>query len=183
MLIVKSFFKNHINERKFKIFYKSLFLVLIAFCIFLDQIGGIGSKRGLVNQGIQRQTQALSFLHDMNLSIPGHCGIFQLPVVPFPENPPVNKLADYEQLLPSTLDTEKMWSYGAMKNTSDSAFLRQASKLSVANLIPFLKTAGFCGIQYDRRGYVNNSLERELQSHLGHPTAVGFQNNWLAFKL
>ena len=46
------------------------------------------------------------------------CSIFQLPVVPFPEQAPTLAMTDYDQLRPYVVSSGLRWSYGAMRGTA-----------------------------------------------------------------
>jgi hypothetical protein len=96
--------------------------------------------------------------------------IFQLPYVPYPENPPVYGMTDYDHLRGYLHSDSLRWSYGGVKG-GDTEW--QPALLE--NATPFVLTAiaavGFKGLYIDRAGYSDRakSLEVQLQQLLGAP--------------
>jgi phosphoglycerol transferase len=77
--------------------------------------------------------------------------IFQLPIVPFPENPPVVNMTDYEHLRGYFHSSTLQWSYGGIKGRAGAwqNSLPTDPKLLVAKL----RSLGFQAIWIDRNGY------------------------------
>jgi phosphoglycerol transferase len=94
--------------------------------------------------------------------------IFQLPYVPFPENPPVNRMGDYELLRGYFHSDNLRWSYGAMKGRYGDLWLRDVTNKPTEEMIKTLCFAGFSGIYIDRFGYEDDgySIQNELSSIL-----------------
>lgn len=94
--------------------------------------------------------------------------VFQLPYVPWPENPPVNRMTDYE-LYRGYLHSESLrWSYGAMKGRESDQWLENVSSKNTEDMLRIISIAGFSGVYVDRFGYEDNgaSIENELNSIL-----------------
>jgi phosphoglycerol transferase len=80
--------------------------------------------------------------------------IFQLPIVPFPENPPVVNMADYEHLRGHFHSSTLRWSYGCVKGRSGDwqSSLPTDTKLLIAKL----RILRFQAVWVDRKGYEDN---------------------------
>jgi len=125
--------------------------------------------------------------------------IMQLPYVPFPENPPVGGMSDYDHLRPYVHGGGLRWTYGAMKGramdwqqrffgvTTDSVsggLVRgpvdngRPAEENLAKLI----AAGIDGVYVDRAGYGGGvgAAEGELQGIVGQPPIVS-PNGRMAF--
>src|SRR5690606_2073640 len=81
--------------------------------------------------------------------------VLQLPYVPFPENPPVHELADYEHLRAYIASEDTQWSYGASKGRQPEDWAATTNELPTAELVAGAAAAGFEGIYVDRRGYAD----------------------------
>ena len=162
-----------------------IFVALFAF-IYVDQIPLAGSGRPQVDVGIARTSAARDYVSKLNGAIPGHCGVLELPYVPFPEHAPVVNLSDYELIFPALVDSQKGWSYGAMKTPPADVIqvrLDQLGKKSIPQMAAAAKKLGFCAIHLDRRGFSDKTVELALINTLGNPVVTGFSENWIAFKL
>ena len=108
------------------------------------------------------------FINQIEASVPAGAMIFQLPYVPFPEHPRVNKMADYDHLRGYLHSKNLRWSYGAIKNRDTDLALRQLASVPPTELVLKLVATGFSGIYVDRYGYEDNgaALESELSKVL-----------------
>jgi phosphoglycerol transferase len=109
------------------------------------------------------------FVHAIDSSLPDGAMVFQLPYVPFPEHPPVNKMVDYDHLRGYLHSPDLRWSYGTMKNRAGDRWLKQIAALPVDQLVQSLAFAGFNGIYLDRNGYSDGeaaALETQLRGLL-----------------
>ena len=71
------------------------------------------------NEALRSQTQldaymAQSAVYDLEKELAAGA-ILQLPMVPFPESPPVNDMTDYAHFLPTLYTTNYSWSYGNVR--------------------------------------------------------------------
>jgi hypothetical protein len=93
---------------------------------------------------------------------------------------------DYEHFLVAMTNSDKEWSYGAVKETQASAWAaRLSDDLTPADLAP-LAEVGFCGVHVDRRGYLLGdkapALVR-LRALLGQPVATGAGGRWQFYRI
>jgi len=114
------------------------------------------------------------FIADIEKQVPKGSTIYQLPYVAFPEVPPVNHLAAYDQAR-GYLDSKTLrWSWGAMKGRSGDLFFRELAKEPIEQQIATARRLCFSGVYLDRRGYADEgaAIEAQLQRILGKPPAL-----------
>jgi phosphoglycerol transferase len=163
-------------------FYVLLSVVTAA--AILDQ-----TTRGYVPQYEQTKAEFLSdaaFMGTVETSLPQGAMVFQLPYVPFPENPPVNKMVDYDHLRGYLQSRKLRWSYGAMKNRPGDLWEREIAALPIGEMMQSLALAGFSGVYVDRKGYTEDetaAIEAQLRETLQIGPVVSENGRLLFFKL
>ncbi len=147
------------------VFYVALGLLLVA--ALLDQ-----SSRDYVPPYAQLKSEFQSdrdLISAMDFSLPPNAMILQLPYVPFPEHPQVEKMVDYDHLRGYLQSHDLRWSYGAIKNRAGDLWLKEIAAQPVAQMCESLAFAGFSGVYLDRNGYNANEaarMEAELRDVL-----------------
>ena len=139
--------------------------------------------------GAQISQVARDYTTAIDEQIPQNCGVLQLPHQVYPENGPLADLNDYEHFWTSIVDSNKSWSYGAVKNTDAGAWLSALPEVPNTEEVDLLAQAGFCGIHLDTRAFVAPAAERivtGLTSRYGPPTVTAATKadtpaNWLFF--
>jgi hypothetical protein len=112
------------------------------------------------------------------------CSVFQLPVVPFPEQTPTLGMTDYDQLRPYVVSSGLRWSYGAMRGTSAADWQLTLPPVGDRALADDLAAAGFCAAEVDTRGLSQpSSTVAGLTSTLGSPIATTADGVLVAFDL
>jgi hypothetical protein len=109
------------------------------------------------------------------------CAIFNLPVLPYPEE----SLVGREQFLTLGLASDHLrWSFGGMKGTSRADWQLGLSTTDAQRLVDDLATMGYCGV------VVHSSLSRQLPALasglppvLGAPVAVSAGDEFTAYDL
>lgn len=97
---------------------------------------------------------------------PDGTAVFQLPVVPFPEQPPPGKMFDYDHLRAyvHTDDDHLRWSYGAIKGRPDGDWQRIVrDELGAVDSLPALIGAGFTGLWVDTFGYDDGGVQVRIE--------------------
>ena len=126
-----------------------------------------------------------AFVEEIQSLLPHGSAVFELPYVPFPENPPVDRMTDYDEgrgYIQTT--TGLRWSYGAMKGRA-ADWESQTTSLPIQTLLDGVVAAGFSGVWIDRYGYTDNavSLASEIQTVLGSPPIGSLNGRFLFFDL
>ena len=87
--------------------------------------------------------------------MPDGAAIFQLPVVPFPETPPVGGMLDYDLYRGYIHDDGSLrWSYGGVKGRPDADWqLPLRDGLDPVTALPGLLGMGYDGLWVDTFGY------------------------------
>lgn len=125
------------------------------------------------------------FVKRIESSVPEGSMIFQLPYIPFPENPPVNKMGDYELFRGYLHSKSLRWSYGAMKGREGDAWQKQVSSLSVEAMLSRIAAKGFNGVYIDRYGYKDNGkeIEKQIKGVLKTESIVSNNGRLVFFKI
>lgn len=105
------------------------------------------------------------FVAKVEASVPPDSMIFQLPHVPFPENPPVGEMSDYEHLKAYLHSKTLRWSYGAVRGREADVWQLEVSGLPAAELVAAVKSRGFKGVWVNRFG--GETMEQQIQAVLG----------------
>jgi hypothetical protein len=113
------------------------------------------------------------------------CSVFQLPVMPFPENPPLYDMASYAHLRPYLASSSLRWSSGGFRGTSLSDWQLALPQKSTTVLLDDLVAVGFCAVEVDRAGFADRAatLDSELTGLLGPPTSTTRDDRLLAWDL
>jgi phosphoglycerol transferase len=107
-----------------------------------------------------------AFVHRVEDLLGEDAEIFQLPIVPFPENPPVYRMSDYDHLRAYLHSDTLGWSYGGVKGRA-SDWQQRLAGLSADELAEAVAGVGFDGLWLDRFGY--GSELAEIETLLGLP--------------
>jgi phosphoglycerol transferase len=126
-----------------------------------------------------------TFVRKIEATVPSHTMIFQLPYIPFPESPPVNRMVDYDHLRGYLHSKDLCWSYGAMKGSKVDRWQRDTAGKPTEEMLSKLRAAGFGGIYIDRFGYADGGvrLESELARALNATPLVSPNQRLLFFSL
>ncbi|MFM8154463.1 MAG: hypothetical protein ACKOAF_00085 [Actinomycetes bacterium] len=145
---------------------------------------------GTVDSITARADAATEYNAAINAAIPENCGILQLPYMKYPENGPLNKqglgLGDYDHFLQPLANSDKKWSYGAVKNTTESRWLESLPAFPMDKQFADLKAKGFCGIHLDTGGLLpqeQESMTKFYDALLGMPVATGHNGRWILYSL
>jgi hypothetical protein len=108
------------------------------------------------------------FVAAIQRRLPAGASVFELPYVPFPENPPVHRMEDYAELIGYVHSTGLRWSYGQLKGPP-SKWEAALAHRPPARMLAELSALGFEGIYLDTFGYPHRgkALIPELSRALG----------------
>lgn len=138
------------------------------------------------DQGVAALTAARAYADALETAVPGRCGVLMLPFVPYPEQGPVEDLADYSHFLQPLVNRGKDFSYGAVRGTGADTLAAGIQGAPTRAQADALRDAGFCAIHVDRRGIPDTTwafLQADLTSRFGPPVATGADGTWLAYRL
>jgi phosphoglycerol transferase len=156
--------------------------LLFAFVPVLLVVLGVHDQvpKGLMDVGTRKQVekqfmQDKEFVKRIESLVPAGSMIFQLPYCPFPENPPINNMADYDELKGYLHSDSLRWSYAAMRTRAADRWLSAVSSYPLDQMLVTIADAGFAGVYIDRNGYNDHAIELEEQVKLllGQEPIVG----------
>ncbi|MDP2181966.1 MAG: hypothetical protein Q8K99_05270 [Actinomycetota bacterium] len=110
-----------------------------------------------------------AFVQSVGQRLDADAMVFQLPYVPYPEYPPVERMLDYDHLMPYIHSTDLRWSYGAVKGRPTDRWQRNVAALPAVDMLKQLHLHGFAAIWIDTYGYpdegaqVVNAISGSLQ--------------------
>jgi len=107
-----------------------------------------------------------TFVSQIEDTVPDGTNVFQLPVVPFPENPAPGRMRDYDQLRPFLQsDGSTNWSYGSVKGrpNGDWQWRRVRDQIGPIGALPGLLGMGFNGLWVDTAGYTDRAADLQAQ--------------------
>ena len=130
-------------------------------------------------------TQTAAYASSLETTVGSGCSVFQLPVVPFPEQAPTLGMTDYDQLRPYVVSSGLRWSYGAIRGTTAADWQLALPPLGAdGQLVDDLAAAGFCAVELDTRGLSQPAVAAAtLRAALGAPIASTSDGELVAFDL
>lgn len=142
--------------------WKSLYILILGIILIvgvLDQTNNsfILSYKNTENEYLNDE----HFVNEIESSVPKGAMIFQLPYVPFPENPPVYKMTDYDLFKGYLHSNTLKWSYGTMKGRDGDLWQQKVTALPTDKMLEELSFAGFSGIYLDSYGYSDMGINME----------------------
>ncbi len=180
-LLLEKFFRNRATSLPQALFPGLLALILVVGV--LDQT----SKRFVPTYESNKAEfrNDAEFVSSIAHLAPAGAMIFQLPYVPFPEQPAVNRMTDYS-LFKGYLHSQNLrWSYGAMKGREGDLWLKHVSAQPVDQMLEAISVAGFKGIYIDRFGYQDEGaeIETKLKDMIGKAPLVSSNKRLVYFDL
>lgn len=109
-----------------------------------------------------------AFVGAMEQQLGDGAAVFQLPYVPYPENPPVEAMTDYDHMKGFLHSDTLRWSYGGMKGREPEWKPRVAAQ-PVPQMLRDVVATGFTALYVDRFGYADRgaALEAQVSAELG----------------
>jgi hypothetical protein len=103
---------------------------------------------------------------NLEAKLPVNAMIFQLPIMDFPEVPPIRGVACYEHFRPYLYSRHLRYSYGSDKGRTRERWQSEAEQFGTSRLINILEQYGFSAILINRKGYEDGAagLLQELRS-------------------
>jgi phosphoglycerol transferase len=111
------------------------------------------TDRAFVQQNARVARSDLHFVSDLEKALPSGSKVFQLPVVDFPESPPIHQMTAYEHFRPYLFSRSLHFSYGSDKGRYREAWQKEIEKMPAAQMAAKLEEFGFDAVLVNRRGY------------------------------
>lgn len=141
---------------------------------------------GVTNRSFRESyRQEADLIHTVETAVPANAMIFQLPYVPCPENPPVNRMGDYDHLRAYLHSNSLRWSYGAIKGRMTDGWQKAIAAKPIEEFVTWLSLSGFSGIYIDRFGYpdMGADLEEKLSKLLNIKPVVSSDKRLVFFNM
>jgi phosphoglycerol transferase len=133
----------------------------------------IPARRRVDRTLFERVDSDRAFTRELESKLPAAAMVFQLPVVAFPEVPPVHGMQDYEHFRPYVWSKALRFSYGAHKGRLTSLWQASVVRQGPDVFLPFLEACGFDALMINTAGYPDKgaALENDL-ARRGCPVIV-----------
>ncbi len=154
---------------------------LIIIIITVGIVDIVNLQRGNIDYSTEFNSDH-QFVATIEQKMPKNSLIFQLPVAPFPENPPTHHMSDYSHFRGYLHSNTLHWSYGVMRGRETATWQESLATKPIKDMIGELIYSGFTGLYIDRNGYPDNGkiLEKQLSTLLLQLPIVS-PNNVLMF--
>jgi len=162
----------------------ALIHMCLAVGLVLQIVDTVPRHQTQVDLGIVRDWQELErFTSRIERRYGAALSVFQFPIIPFPENPPVGRMTDYEHLKPYLLKPDMKFSYGGVKGRTIPWQDRLGS--DPADQILNVHAAGFDAIWVDRFAWVDsvNPYEPVLAQEFGVRPTVSRSGRYAFYRL
>ena len=152
--------------------------VLAVGLALFDQIG-----TGMVADSRQNEAEWTSdadFFSAVEQQLPPGAAVYELPYLPWPEGGTTAGVVDQDLWRGFLHSNALRWSFGGMRGR-DADWQEYTTRQPVPAMVDALTAAGFDGIQLDRQGYADRSLETEIATALGGEQPLVSADGRLAF--
>ncbi|MBR7743914.1 hypothetical protein KC207_11490 [Phycicoccus sp. BSK3Z-2] len=101
------------------------------------------------------------------------CAVFQLPIVPFPENQGLQTMGGYDQLKPYLASADLRFSFGAMRGTAEADWMLAVRHDDIPGFVADVEAVGFCAIEVDSRAFdAATDPSEAISTILGPPVST-----------
>lgn len=131
----------------------------------LDQIPSSPTREAIA--GTRKVVRAdARMAASLEAQLPANAMIFQLPIMDFPEVPPILGVVSYEHFRPYLYSRHLRYSYGSDKGRTRERWQREAEQFGTTRLVTMLEQYGFSAILINRKGYEDGGASslQELRS-------------------
>jgi phosphoglycerol transferase len=181
VLILLQVLSDRIRDEKRRSFVRVIAALFLCGVGFWDQT--VSACTSCLEGNRQRLEIDRQLIATIERQLPSGAGVYQLPYMPYPEVPPVNRLGAYDLAIGFLHSDNLGWSFGGMKGREGDRFYRALAKESVARQVEIVSRLGLSGIYVDRRGYPDNgaAVVKDISNALGYGQAVESQNGEKVF--
>lgn len=123
------------------------------------------------------------FSHSLEANLGKEAMVFQLPVAPFPEIPPIVQMGDYEHFRPYLFTKNLRYSYGTNKGRGDADWQADVSRLNAVEMVTSLEEYGFSTILINKKGYEDSGARLMAELAALKKEVLAEKGDLIAFRL
>ncbi len=149
-----------------------------------DQVGSrVDAVEKARHVGMWRSDEA--FAAEMSQQLPPGAMVFEMPVVSFPESPPIHQLCDYALFRPYLFTRTLRYSYGTHKGRFQDSWQQRVAPYPLPDLVSTLEANGFSALLVFRAGFADDGAEylRYFAQRGVPPLAVSPDKALVAYRL
>ena len=126
-----------------------------------------------------------SFVQELERQLPQGAAVFQVPVMAFPESPPIVNLLDYDPFRPYLWSKTLRFSYGTHKGRPREIWQAQCARKPAREMVGELAAKGFSAILVQRSGFADRgrALEAALSNAGLSRIAGGADTEMVSYRL
>ncbi len=124
-----------------------------------------------------------AFAAELERALPAGAMVFQLPAVPFLEQPPVGAMTDYELFRPYLHTTTLRFSYGLLASSPHYRWQKNVAQLPPAQMVAALERAGFAALYVRRDAFADRAAMLEAALTAAGRERLLDRGNQLVFRL
>jgi hypothetical protein len=110
-------------------------------------------------RAVHSQTESdRAFVRTLESRLNSGAMVFELPVMPFPESPPIGRMLDYEHLRPYLYSRALRFSYGSEKGREQEEWQNEVLQLGVPMFIQSVERYGFSAVLINKKAYADNGV-------------------------
>jgi phosphoglycerol transferase len=159
-ILLETFYTKHVKSNFGKSAFCSFVGILLVLGIFDQTTRSFAPAYEQVKAEYNNDN---TFVRSIESSVPEHSMIFELPYVPFPENPSPHKMGSYEHFKAYLHSKNLRWSYGAMQGRVGDSFQKRVAAEPVGKMAECLAFAGFEGIFINTYGYADGGADMQAK--------------------
>jgi len=135
---------------------------LLISLVVIDQFpAGLKNNLTVYRQG---QLEMQTFISRLEAGLTSDCMTLQIPVARYPENPPIQKMSDYDQFYPYLFAEKTRFTYGSMKETKMSSWHELLPKTYSSEFLELVSANDFCALLWDRNGLMDSEYSKLLKA-------------------
>lgn len=182
MLVLEILRRRYVKTNNRRAIYYGILLIILVGGM-LDQTSNHTVPDYAANERYFSSDEA--FVRKIEEVLPRGAMVFQMPYLPFPESPAVNKMNDYNHLRGYLHSETLRWSYPAMRGRDGDRWQKEISSKPTGQMLTELAAAGFSGMYINRNGYSDRAekFEQELESELKEKPIVNEDDSLVFFDM
>lgn len=158
---------------KYMVKYKTrvLFLALSLFILFIGIFDEIPPRYIPNYDSIKNEYLADElFVKTIERTVKPGIKIFQLPYIPFPENPSPYKMGYYDLFRPYLHSNNLYWSYGSIQGKENDRWQKSVASEPIKMFLADIYAKGFRGVYLDSYGYKDTNESNKIVNEISAST-------------